>query len=536
MTPKATHDHHDAESEHRIRTEEVIGALSLAADLSMGLPAEHALRSCSMGMQLARHLELPPREQVELYYATLLVDAGCTAWASRLASMLRSDENPARQDLLFNIDPRSPREQLRWLARHTAPADPLPSRVRLMLQLLVHRKSNAREGFRDAFEVARRFAERLGMPEGVQDSLRGLVEHWDIDGPAPAARTDIPLLSRVVFLSIVLENVHRSGGRDAAERVAKERAGTLFDARLVDAFLELSRSAAFWSPLEESQSVWDHVQGLEPESELRYVPAERLPGVAESFADFVDLKAPHTVGHSRRVADLAGRIARRMMLPPAQIANIRVAALTHDLGLVAMPSFTLCKPQAALTAAEWEACRMHPYYGERILSRIPAMRNAAALVAAHHEREDGGGYYQGLAGARIPRGARVIAAADRFDELTHDAPGRSAVKPASALAAMRREDTGSLWSACVECLAEEVGASPAHRARRGARGPAGLTPREVEVLQTLCTGVSTRELARQLHISESTARHHLEHIYGKIGVTTRSAAVLFALEQGLLAT
>ena len=123
-----------------------------------------------------------------------------------------------------------------------------------------------------------------------------------------------------------------------------------------------------------------------------------------------------TAGHSRRVGQLAERLARRLALGRHETATIRLAGLTHDLGLVAVPSYTLGKPEAQLTRAEQEVLRLHPYHGERILTHVPALGGVAALVAAHHERFDGGGYYRGLRGADIPLGARLIAAADRFDD------------------------------------------------------------------------------------------------------------------------
>lgn len=525
-----------AASATTIRTAELIGAFSLAADLAIGLPAGHALRACYLAVGIGRQLELPAQEQMAVYYTPLLVDAGCTAWASYLAAATHGDEMPARQALLFDTDLTSARSRFKWLLRYCAPGGALPERVRVMLALLVHRRSFAREGFQNSFEVACRLARRLGMPAGVQDGLSGLATHWETEGPCVATRADIPLVSRTAYMAIVLENAHHLGGRRAVEAALREDAGTLFNPTLVDAFQSASRTPDFWSPLERDD-IWSAVQDLEPDSPHRYVPAGRLPAIAETFADFVDLKAPHMAGHSRRVAELSVRIARRMALPADELPTLGIAALAHDLGLVAVPSFTLDKSEPALTAGEREAYRLHPYHGERILSRVPALRDAARLVAAHHEREDGRGFPHGLAGARIAAEARIIAAADRFDELTHEAPGRKAADSKTALATMRREEDGPVWKAVVQALAEElhVARRPGPGAYRRSCWPAGLTNREVEVLRALSRGSSRRQVARALHISENTVRHHLEHIYGKIGVGTRTAAVLFAMEQGLLA-
>jgi HD-GYP domain-containing protein (c-di-GMP phosphodiesterase class II) len=518
-----------------IRTADVIGAFSLAADLAMGVPAEHSLRSCYMAMRIAQQLELPHDDRVDLYYTELLVDAGCTAWTSYIAAAIQDDEIAARRAFVFQTDLTSQRAMWRWLLRYVAPREPAPSRVRKIVNFALHRQAHVKEGFQNAFDVAGRLAARLGMSQGVQNALLGLPEHWSAKGSWRSRRDRIPLLSRIAYMTIVLEVAHRSGGRESAIKLARERSGRTLDPLLVEAFLSASASDDFWDPL-EGPSVWDVVQAAEPASDYQYIAFDRLTAITETFGDFVDLKAPYMAGHSRRVAQVAETLARRMLLSPHQVRTVGIAAMTHDIGLVAVPSFTLNRPSDQWTQMEWEGVRLHPYYGERILSRAQVLRGAASLVGAHHEREDGRGYYRGAAGRDVPMSACIIAAADRFDELTHDAPGREALSVRQALARMRREETGVQWTACVDALAQDSGTTPgsARKGRRGAQWPADLTDREIEVLRTLAKGRSTRQMAQDLCVSENTVRHHLEHIYAKVGVTTRTAAVVFAMAQGLL--
>src|SRR5687768_5832343 len=95
-----------------LRTADLLGALSLAADLAVGLPAEHAVRSCLIGMRLADHLAIPEAERTDVYYAHLLMDVGCTAWTSQLASSILGDEIEARRDMVFSPEPGNPRAML----------------------------------------------------------------------------------------------------------------------------------------------------------------------------------------------------------------------------------------------------------------------------------------------------------------------------------------------------------------------------------------------------------------------------------------
>src|SRR5215210_5078072 len=104
----------------QVRTADLLGALSLASDLALGLPAEHVLRSCVIGMRLAEELGVPSPDQVDLYYAELLMDAGCTAWTSQLATLLLGEEIAARQRYVFFVDQSNPLDMLGWVREHVA--------------------------------------------------------------------------------------------------------------------------------------------------------------------------------------------------------------------------------------------------------------------------------------------------------------------------------------------------------------------------------------------------------------------------------
>jgi DNA-binding NarL/FixJ family response regulator len=132
----------------------------------------------------------------------------------------------------------------------------------------------------------------------------------------------------------------------------------------------------------------------------------------------------------------------------------------------------------------------------------------------------------------------MIAVADRFDELTHDTPDEPAVDQAAALQRMSDEVGHALCPDAFGALAEALRAAGStalsRRKSRSPARPAGLTDREVEITRLLAKGLSRNEMAQQLVVSEHTIRHHLEHIYNKLGVSTRVGATLFAIEHGLL--
>ena len=485
-------------------------------------------------MHIADQMQLPAEQQVDVYYADLLMDAGCTAWTSQLAGVILSDEIAARREFVFHRNARDPVDVFGWLRDHVAAGASVPRRVRYGLQFAMHGREFVREGFRNTCEVAQRFARRLGMSQAVQDALLSVFEQWDGSGPGGRRGEEIPVTSRIVFATSFFEALHQFGGPEAALELARRKRGTAFDPAVVDAFLAVTRRSGFWAGLEQ-ESLWATVLTLEPPSPAQYLREEQLEDVALAFADFADLKSPFSAGHSRRVGDLAQAIARRLGLADTQIGTIRRAALMHDVGLAAVPSFTLDKPKDKLTQAEREILRLHPYHAERIFANVSALASVVPLVASHHERIDGSGYYRGLSGEQIPVGSRVIAVADSFDELTHESPDHAVLEPELALASLRGDAGRGLWPTAVDALAQELGAyGPPIAKRKSATQPAGLTEREVEILRMLVRGLSRRQIAHELVLSQHTVRHHLEHIYSKVGVGTRVAATLFAVEHDLI--
>ncbi|MDX6658703.1 MAG: hypothetical protein QOH62_3496, partial [Solirubrobacteraceae bacterium] len=130
---------------------------------------------------------------------------------------------------------------------------------------------------------------------------------------------------------------------------------------------------------------------------------------------------PELDGHSCDVAALAETTAARLGLESEEVEAVRQAAQLHDIGKVAIPETILHKP-AALDDDEWVFMRRHSEIGERIIAEAPSLTRVAAMVRASHERFDGAGYPDGLAGADIPLGARIIAVCDSFDAMVTDRP------------------------------------------------------------------------------------------------------------------
>jgi HD-GYP domain-containing protein (c-di-GMP phosphodiesterase class II) len=258
---------------------------------------------------------------------------------------------------------------------------------------------------------------------------------------------------------------------------------------------------------------------------------EEIDSAAQALADFTDLISPYFAGHSRGVAELAADAARRCGWSNADITAIRRAGWLHDLGRVGVPFGIWSKP-GPLTESEWERVRLHPYYTERILARPRALAQLGMIAGLHHERLDGSGYHRGVRADAIPPSARLLAAADAYHSMTETRPHRPPLPPEAAALELRREvRAGRMDSdAAMAVLAAAGHRTPPVRRER----VAGLSEREIEVLQLVARGLSNRQMAQRLSLSEKTVGNHIQHIYDKLGVSTRAAATLFAMQHNLL--
>jgi DNA-binding NarL/FixJ family response regulator len=166
-----------------------------------------------------------------------------------------------------------------------------------------------------------------------------------------------------------------------------------------------------------------------------------------------------------------------------------------------------------------------------VLARSSALGHLGTLAGLHHERLDGSGY-RGVSASFLPVAAQILAAADAYHTKTEPRPYRDAMTNTSAAEEIRRETRlGKFDSEVVEAVL--VGAGQPGQPKPTARA-AGLSEREIEVLGLLIQGLSNRQMAEALFLSPKTVDHHIQHIYDKIGVSTRVGATLFALQHGLV--
>jgi len=338
---------------------------------------------------------------------------------------------------------------------------------------------------------------------------------------------DISLVARIINVAGVIALFDRIGGPEAARNAVQQRAGRSLDPAIVDVFLRGWKEAlAPLSAVDPSGVLLD----AEPRP-VRMTSESEVREILRTFGETVDLKAPFLHGHATEVARLTRAAAEVLRLPPAEVRDAELAAYVHDLGRAAVPS-SIWEGAGGLGEDAWPRVRLHAYYSEHILARSAPLAALAPLAGMHHERLDGSGYHRSTQAAQIPMPARVLAAADAYQALTSDRPHRRANRPARAVDELRTmARSRRLDPDAVDAV---VSAGTASRPPRGGARRAGLAEPQIEVLALIAGGLSNRAIAKRLTVSPRTAEHHVQDVYARIGVSSRAAAAMYAMEHGLL--
>jgi HD-GYP domain-containing protein (c-di-GMP phosphodiesterase class II)/DNA-binding CsgD family transcriptional regulator len=512
-----------------LRLADLLGGLSIASDFGFGLPPEEAMRSCLIATALARRLGLPESEVADTYYTALLMHVGCSALSHETAAAWGNEQRVLGAAARTNVaDPGD-------IAGTLIPA--ITEGMRPAERSRIERYAASPQGqeFGRNFdtgscEVASATARRVGLGSGVERALKEAVEWWNGQGPPDGLQgEEIALPGRIARAAADAARFDDLGGTEAVVDALRRRSGGILDPSIVETLTanadELLAEARAGDPRERLLEVEP-----EPVSEIE---AAELNRVAVAFGDLADLKTPWTHGHSDGVARLAGAVAQRLRLDAQTLSRLELSALLADLGRVAV-SNVIWEKRGPLTVAEWEQARMHSYHSERILARSDALAPLARVAGMHHERLDGSGYFRGCQARELSPAVRILAAADAFHAMTQDRPHRPALGTEEAAAELRREvRAGRLDGDAASAVLEVAGAGRPRR--RGNLRPAGLSEREVEVARLVAAGCSNPEIAERLVISRRTAEHHVQHIYAKVGVSSRAGLALFAHEHHLIA-
>lgn len=502
----------------------MVASLCLATDLGMGLPFEMGLRATLASMRLCDVLDVDSATASQTYYACLLMHSGCNVNAETRARIFHGNGTATGYHRMFGSPLEGaagavaaiPSPDARWPRRAYELAVGIPTAVWLR-----------KEQFTAYCEVAEMLAQRLGLPASITDLFPFVFERWDGWSHLRRAKGDeVPLPLRIIHICRDAAYQRLLGDDDHVVETIRSRGGHAFDPAVATAFVD--NAPQILEAGDAPESAWEGVLAAEPRPRLN-LEDEAIDRALAAMGAFADLASPYLSGHASRVGRLAAEAARLYGFDDTEITATRRAGYVHDLGRTAVHPRIWTKA-GRLTADEWEEVRLHPYHTERVLVRSSFLASLGALGCSHHERMDGSGYHRGINAAALPPAARLLAAADAYCAKIEPRAYRTAYSPqeASRNVAAKAKD-GKLDPDMVAVVVEAAGQQVPRIER-----PAGLTEREVEVVGLLARGMQTKQVARALDISTKTADFHIQNSYRKMGVSTRAAATLFAMEHGLV--
>ncbi|MFC0397615.1 HD domain-containing phosphohydrolase [Paraburkholderia rhizosphaerae] len=490
-----------------LRVFDAVKALAFIGDLSMGQPTDHSLRAAWLAAQFARETRADDAVHCAAIEGSLLRWSGCTANASGFADTLGDDVGGRAAMLAQRPD---------W-------AQPLDAHGGVSAALTPLAQIHC--------EVSGEVARMLGLAHDTQATLRHIFEAWDGGGlPDRLAGNAVPPAVYLISIAGDLEIFTRVYGIDQALQLIAQRANARYPAALVAL---ANTHARQWV------ATLDDIEPAQCDDALS-TPRMSDTTAAELIADVIDLKLPWMTGYSRAVAATAVQCCAQLIADPLAQQRLHLAGLLHGIGRAAVPN-ALWNTPGRLSASAWERIRLVPYWTARAGRQTGALADAAELASFAYERGDGAGYFRGIARDALSLEARVLAASVAWVALRATRPWRAAFGVDEAARLIRDEAArGRFDSDVVEALLTRASAAGAGATRTASMqqrrhlSAMRLSARETDVLRSISRGASNKEVARELDLSPSTVRTHVESVFRKLECSTRAAATLKASALGLL--
>jgi HD-GYP domain-containing protein (c-di-GMP phosphodiesterase class II) len=508
-----------------------VATLALAQDNAFGQPLESQLRSCLLASWMCEEAGFSNEVRETAYWVALLRYIGCTGHAHELATVFGDEIRVLGRTLVHDsANPAEVMQDIIHYATFWRPPDERDHMVQVIQQTV---REWAVHNFSSGCEVADMLVQRLHFGQAVRDSIRFTYERWNgVGWPTHTGGDKIPLPMRIVHLSHDMEAIGRIYSPERAVETARERRDRTYDPAIVDLFV--AHGAEWFARLGKIET-WDAVLDLEPKPH-RMLQGDTLDEALAVAADFIDLKSPYMNGHSRRCAKLAADAAQLLGFSDEDVSKVQRAALLHDFGITGVPNSIWDKP-GSLTRAEFDRVELHPMLTEQMLRRSPALAALNSVACAHHEKSDGSGYHKRVRADAVDPGASLLAAVEVYVGMTTDRADREAMSAEAAATELRRLASEGVTEPRASRAVLVAAGHGEPRARTVTRQshPGGLSRREVDVLRLAARGLTTQQIADRLHIAPKTADHHIQHIYTKIGVSTRAAAALWATQHAMMA-
>ena len=261
----------------------------------------------------------------------------------------------------------------------------------------------------------------------VYDIIRYHHENYDGTGPMKLKNNLIPIEAQILRIADLIEIQLNFDSPPLTQsstiiKWVKSNSGTIFSSEIVDAFVDLSKPEAFWLDLFNVPSMNFLLEDMIPKNDI-FVTLNEFQDIADVFATIIDNKSSFTAEHSKEIALLTYNVSKYLGYDEEKCLKMKIAALLHDIGKLAIPTKILDKP-APLTDEEFSIIKSHTYYTKLILDKIDNIQDISLWASSHHEKLNGEGYPRKLTEKDLPEECRIIGVCDIYQSLTADRPYR----------------------------------------------------------------------------------------------------------------
>jgi len=360
----------------QISMSDLMFSISEAMDIAHHKLALHQLRTAYICWKMAEEAALPPPQIEKLFLAAMLHDIGAFTALEKIShyefEVKDCESHCLRGELIY--------QQVPWLAASA-------KMVRL------HHTPWCRCN------------ESIDAPDVMEAQMLKLAEmlEREID-------RDIHILNQSSTLREKLRNM----------------GGNLIHVRVVELFLCISESEAFWLEL-TAPNLMTFLKYKGPVQHI-YGDATAALKMEEFFTAIIDFRSKYTASHTAGVSSCTSSLGALLGLPESERTELDLAATLHDLGKIGVPNEILEKP-GKLTRQEFAVIKMHSYLTFTLLDSVRGLEEVARIAGSHHEKLDGSGYPFRIESDEISTSSRIVAVSDVFTALAEDRPYRDGLPP-----------------------------------------------------------------------------------------------------------
>ncbi len=285
-------------------------------------------------------------------------------------------------------------------------------------------------------EFGSSIVQQLPLDDCISRFIKYHHESWNGSGPNGIAGSDIPEEAQLIHIADMFELTYNNEQpywiqKDNIVNWIKSKRGRLFSNQISDAFLEACGPEKFWLDMENINT--------NPDILTRKIPPIKAPvsldiirNISVVFAAIIDKKSAFTHEHSIGLSNYASLFSSYYGFDEEHTIKMKIAALLHDIGKLAIPNHILDKP-GKLSMEEFSIIKSHTYYTKLLLSSISGMEDISDWAANHHETLRGTGYPEALGADRLSHKSRIIAVCDIYQALTENRPYRDGMSKEKAL-------------------------------------------------------------------------------------------------------